>query len=193
MSADLHRTVSSESEPLILVDSQDRVLGHDSKAACHDGEGRLHRAFSVFLFNRSGALLLQQRAEGKRLWPGIWANTCCSHPRKGESVEAAAARRVRQELNLQAELHFTFKFEYHARYLDLGAEHELCSVFIGGFEGAPQVNRSEIADWRFLDPEALDRALGDDPDAYSPWLHLEWPRLRAEHWEQVRAVVQGLG
>ena len=193
MSDELHRPVSSEDEPLILVDSEDRVVGHDTKAACHDGDGKLHRAFSVFLFDARGELLLQKRAAGKRLWPGIWANSCCSHPRRGESIEAAAHRRVEEELNLRAALQFTFKFEYHARYGDAGSEHELCSVFVGAVEGAPRVNRTEIADWSFVDPAALDRALRDDPAAYSPWLHLEWPRLRAEHSSAIEAVVAGVG
>ena len=111
-----HATVSSDAEQLILVDSDDRVLGHDSKAACHDGAGVLHRAFSLFVFNGAGDLLLQQRSVGKRLWPGYWANSCCSHPRRGESMEQATQRRLQQELGMACDLRYLFKFEYHAHF-----------------------------------------------------------------------------
>ena len=89
--------VSDESEPLILVDEADREIGHLDKGACHDGKGVLHRAFSLFIFNDSGELLLQQRSAQKRLWPLFWSNSCCSHPRKGESMETAVERRLAQD------------------------------------------------------------------------------------------------
>ena len=92
-----HRIVSSEAEELILVDGEDNETGYLSKAACHDGDGVLHRAFSLFLFDSAGRLLLQQRAATKRLWPGFWSNSCCSHPRRGESMEVATSRRLRDE------------------------------------------------------------------------------------------------
>ena len=97
---DQHRIVSSEQEELILVDREDNELGFLSKAECHDGAGVLHRAFSLFLFNDEGELLLQQRSGNKRLWPNFWSNSCCSHPRRGESMEVATRRRLRDELNL---------------------------------------------------------------------------------------------
>ncbi len=93
--ANENRVVSSEAEELILVDEHDNEIGHLSKAECHDGEGRLHRAFSVFLFNDSGELLLQRRSPAKRLWGGYWSNSCCSHPRLGESLHTATSRRLR--------------------------------------------------------------------------------------------------
>ena len=102
----VNRVVSSEAEELILVDEHDREQGYLSKAACHDGAGILHRAFSAFLFNPAGELLLQQRADSKRLWPGFWSNSCCSHPRRGESMQVATRRRLLDELNIEAELEF---------------------------------------------------------------------------------------
>ena len=96
---DLHRIVSSESEQLILVDRDDNEIGYVSKADAHDGAGMLHRAFSLFLFNDAGELLLQQRAPEKRLWGGYWSNSCCSHPRRGESLDIATSRRLLDELN----------------------------------------------------------------------------------------------
>ena len=89
--------VSFDSEPLIIVDEHDHVLGHDSKAALHRGSGTLHRAFSIFLFNPQGDVLLQQRSGQKALWPAFWSNTCCSHPRRGETYEIATQRRLEQQ------------------------------------------------------------------------------------------------
>ena len=126
-----NRVVSSDDEQLILVDSDDREIGFLAKADAHRGRGTLHRAFSLFVFNPAGELLLQQRAEGKRLWPGYWSNTCCSHPRCGEKMDNAVRRRLQEELGMSAELEFLFKFRYQAQYDDQGAEHELCWVYAG--------------------------------------------------------------
>jgi isopentenyl-diphosphate delta-isomerase len=171
------RVVSSEAEELILVDSNDEEIGFGSKADCHDGEGILHRAFSIFLFNDDGDLLLQQRAASKRLWGGYWSNTCCSHPRRGESVDVATQRRLHDELNAVASLEFVYKFEYQARFGELGSEHELCHVFLGRLDGRVQPNREEIAGVRYVSPGALAAELDRNGDRYTPWLRLEWHRL----------------
>src|SRR5471032_3303829 len=92
------REDAEESESLILVDEADREIGHLSKSECHEGRGILHRAFSVLIFNGHGELLLQQRAASKPLWPLFWSNSCCSHPRRSESMEGAVQRRLREEL-----------------------------------------------------------------------------------------------
>lgn len=181
--------VSFESEELILVDADDREIGHDSKAACHDGSGMLHRAFSLFVFNERGELLLQQRAGTKRLWPGYWANSCCSHPRRGETMQFATLRRLHQELGLECALQFLFKFQYHADFGDLGAEHELCWVYVGQTSGTPRANANEIEAWRFIAPEELDREIAATPDRFTPWLKMEWARLRREFAEKLPAPV----
>lgn len=171
--------VSSEAEELILVDSDDRELGHRSKARCHDGDGLLHRAFSLFVFNRRGELLLQKRADNKRLWPGYWSNSCCSHPRRGEDMREAVERRLHQELALHCALKFLYKFEYSARFGNAGSEHELCWVFAGSTDGTVQANRHEIAAWRFVAPDVLEQELVATPERFTPWFKLEWPRVRA--------------
>ncbi len=180
-----HAVVSFDDEPLIRVDSQDNLLGFESKEACHDGDGLLHRAFSIFLFDRSGRLLLQQRSDQKRLWPGYWANSCCSHPRRGESDGEAAARRIREELDVSPPLTFLYRFEYHARYGELGSEHELCSVYAAVDDNPVRINVNEIADIRWIEPDVLDLELAKHPERYAPWLKLEWPRLREQHWDRV--------
>ena len=174
------RIVSSEDEPLILVDEADRRTGTLSKARCHDGDGILHRAFSVFLFNDHGELLLQQRAAGKRLWPMYWSNTCCSHPRAGETVTIAAGRRLKDELHTEAELEFMFKFRYQASFGDLGAEHELCHVLLGRLEREPSPNPTEIAAIRYVSAADLEKEFERSGDEFTPWFKLEWERLSGE-------------
>ncbi len=171
--------VSREDELLILVDEDGREIGHLDKAACHDGAGLLHRAFSIFIFNARGELLLQRRSAEKRLWPGFWANSCCSHPRRGERLGEAAARRLAEELGLASELVELYTFRYRAAFGELGSEHELCTVLVGRSDGPVRPNRREIADWRWLAPEVLDAELAQRPDDFTPWLQLEWPEVRA--------------
>ncbi len=181
------KVVSSDSEELILVDADDNETGHLSKAECHDGRGVLHRAFSVFLFNSNGELLLQQRAGGKRLWPLFWSNSCCSHPRRGESMAEATVRRVEQELGIQATVEFVYRFSYQALYGELGAEHELCSVYLARSDDEVVPNRNEVAAERFVDVAALTAELVENNDVFTPWFKLEWRRLQDEFSEQLAA------
>lgn len=180
--------VSSEREPLILVDSADREVGRLDKSACHDGAGVLHRAFSLFVFNPAGELLIQQRASGKRLWPSYWSNSCCSHPRAGEDMDEAIGRRLRQELGLEAALHFVYKFEYEARYQEVGSEHELCWVYVGRTEDTPIINTTEIRDWRWVAPDDLTLDLASGGEQFTPWLKLEWARLRQTFGDDLTGI-----
>lgn len=173
--------VSFQDEPLVLVDEHDRETGFLDKASAHHGQGILHRAFSLFVFNADGELLLQQRARGKRLWPGYWSNTCCSHPRRGETMETAVHRRLGEELGMQCEFQFQFKFQYQAQFDAEGAEHELCWVYAGRTEAEPVANVLEIAALRYVAPDALDREIAAHPERFTPWFKIEWDRLRREH------------
>ncbi|SPM33177.1 Isopentenyldiphosphate isomerase, partial [Mycobacterium rhizamassiliense] len=175
------RVVSSDDDQLILVDSDDHEVGFLAKADAHLGSGTLHRAFSVFVFNPAGELLIQQRAQNKRLWPGYWSNTCCSHPRSGEQVDDAAPRRLREELGLAAELDFLFKFQYQAQYDAQGGEHEVCWVYAGRSAEQPRPNVNEIAAWRYVTPEALNDEIASAPDTFTPWFKIEWERLVRDH------------
>jgi isopentenyl-diphosphate delta-isomerase len=170
--------VSSAAEELILVDEQDREIGSDSKVACHTGNGILHRAFSIFVFNSGDELLLQQRATSKPLWPDYWSNTCCSHPRRGESMDEAVSRRLLQELGFDCPLQFLYKFKYQAQYGAIGAEREYCWVYYGRYDGAVDVNVSEIADWHFVGVRELEAELEAAPERFTPWFKMEWAHIR---------------
>ncbi len=183
--------VSSDADLLILVDSADNPVGHLDKARCHDAGGILHRAFSLFIFNSRGELLLQQRALGKRLWPGYWSNSCCSHPRVGESMEVAIGRRLAEELSLETTLSFIYKFEYQARFGDAGSEHELCSVYIGFTDQEPSAHPEEIAAWRWASTEVLERELANAPGSFTPWFRLEWQALQRDHAHRLRSPTPG--
>jgi len=182
---DQHRIVSSEGEELILVDRDDKEIGYASKAIAHDGAGLLHRAFSLFLFNEAGELLLQQRAPGKRLWGGYWSNSCCSHPRRGESLEIATSRRLLDELNFEAELEYIYNFCYKASFGDAGSENELCHVFLGTATPDVKPNDSEIAAIRFLSGPQLDQEFRERPEAFTPWFKQEWQALNLRYREQL--------
>jgi isopentenyl-diphosphate Delta-isomerase len=177
---------TADSDSLILVDESDRGVGHLSKSLCHEGRGILHRAFSLLIFNGNGELLLQQRAAAKRLWPLYWSNSCCSHPRSTESLEAATQRRLQEELGIRCPLQFLFKFQYQAQFDETGAENELCSVFIGRCTEPLRINSEEILAWRWVRPEALLAEMaGEGAARFTPWFTLEWGRI----WREYRSEV----
>jgi isopentenyl-diphosphate delta-isomerase len=184
--------VAADSESLILVDEADREVGHLSKAECHHGRGVLHRAFSLLIFNGDGELLLQQRGASKRLWPLYWSNSCCSHPRRAESMETAIHRRLREELGVRCPVQFLFKFQYQAQFDAAGAEQELCSVFIGRCTEPPEVNRNEIQAWRWIAPQALQAELAGGAEKFTPWFKLEWARIWRDHRAALLALQQEL-
>ncbi len=183
-----NEVVSFDDEKLILVDESDNVIGYENKDVCHQGQGILHRAFSIFIFNDKKELLLQKRSEQKPLWGLYWSNTCCSHPRKGESYEQATVRRLKEELGLETPMRFLYKFQYQADFEGKGSENELCSVYIGKSNDLPTVNETEIAEWKYISMEELDRELEEHPERYTPWFKMEWQRLMEEYHEEIEAL-----
>lgn len=177
--------VSDRSEALVLVDEHDCEIGAQSKQVCHAGEGLLHRAFSIFIFNTRDELLLQRRSAQKPLWPNYWSNTCCSHPRQGETMEEAVRRRLSEELGIRTPLTYLYKFRYHAQYGSVGSEREYCWVYYGRYDGEPDVNLNEIADWRYVDVDGLDAELAGSPSSFTPWLKLEWAELKTAYLPQI--------
>jgi isopentenyl-diphosphate delta-isomerase len=180
---------AADAELLILVDEADREVGYLNKSACHRGSGVLHRAFSLLIFNDQGELLLQQRAHSKRLWPGYWSNSCCSHPRRSETLEAAIHRRLREELGLTCPLEFLFKFRYQAQFDAAGAESELCSVYVGRCDGTVTVDPDEILAWRWISTDDLQAELAEGGmDKFTPWFRMEWERIWRDHRADLLAL-----
>lgn len=160
-------------EKVVLVDENDNQIGLEEKVKAHLGQGILHRAFSIFVFNSKKELLLQQRASEKMLWPLYWTNTCCSHPREDENYQEAGQRRLNEELGFTCPLEYIGKFQYQANYRDIGAENELCSVLIGDYDGQVNVNEKEINDYKWVNFEELKQDILENPDTYTPWFKIE--------------------
>lgn len=162
-------------EMVILVDPQDREIGTEEKLKAHR-DGKLHRAFSVFVFNAKGEMLLQQRAFNKYHSGGLWTNACCSHPRPQEPVEQAAKRRLQEEMGIDCVLRKAFHFIYKAK-LDGGLiEHELDHVFIGNYDGKITPDANEVADYRWLTIHALKNELQNSLEKYTVWFQLAFRR-----------------
>lgn len=163
---------------LILVDEQDREVGAEEKVAAHLGQGKLHRAFSLFLWNSGGQLLLQQRADGKMLWPGFWSNSVCSHPRKGEAILEAAERRLEQELRAKAaDFRQVASIIYQAPYIDIGSEHEFCHIVFAHLEGEMEPNAEEVKAVRWVRIQDLFKEMNEHPERFTPWFKLELQKL----------------
>ncbi|MCQ4140066.1 isopentenyl-diphosphate Delta-isomerase [Chryseobacterium sp. EO14] len=158
-------------EFVVLVNPEDKVLGLMEKQQAHIN-GLLHRAFSVFLFNSSGEMLLQKRASGKYHSPLKWTNAVCSHPRSEETYLEGAKRRVKEELGIDVELSEKFNFIYKA---DVGNglwEHELDHVFTGTFEGEFYLNKDEVEEVRYISLENLNKEISESPDHFTEWFKI---------------------
>ncbi|MDJ0853496.1 MAG: isopentenyl-diphosphate Delta-isomerase [Myxococcota bacterium] len=165
-------------EEIILVDESDREIGYADKLEAHRDGGRLHRAFSIVLFDSEGRMLLQLRAAVKYHFGGLWTNACCGHPRRGEELVAAARRRLREELGIEAELRPAFSFRYTATDEGSGlTERELDHVLVGSFEGEARPDPAEIDALRWVDCEELAKDAAEHPERYTPWFALVLARL----------------
>ena len=156
---------------VILVDADDNAIGTMEKMAAHR-KGLLHRAFSVIIFNTKGEMLLQKRARSKYHSGGLWTNSCCSHPAPNETVAAAAKRRLKEEMGIDLEPRFDYKFTYKAPLDQNLIEHEVDHVFTATFDGRPNVNPSEVEDWKYVEINELLRDIQSNPDHYTQWFKL---------------------
>lgn len=163
-------------EHVILVDEKDNELGTMEKMEAHR-KALLHRAFSVFIFNSRGEMILQQRASNKYHSGGLWTNTCCSHPRPGESVKAAAQRRLGEEMGLKCSIHSLFSFVYKASLDNELTEHELDHVFVGHTNDQPAINLSEVMDWKYANASTIMSEVDAHPDNYTEWFKICLPEL----------------
>ena len=163
-------------EKVILVDEQDHEVGVMDKLEAHQ-KGLLHRAFSIFVFNSKGELLLQQRADEKYHSAGLWTNTCCSHPRKGEKMEDSVSRRLKEEMGMSCQTGFKFSFIYKMLFENGLTEHEFDHVFFGVSDEEPRLNPLEVKDYRYIGLEKLRKDVESHPQKYSAWLQICLPRV----------------
>jgi len=169
---------SDAMEPLILVDEDDRAIGEGKKLDTHL-KGLLHRAFSVFVFRSDGRLLVQRRAFAKYHSGGLWANTCCGHPRPGEDTAAAAARRLGEEFGFTGAMTPFFRTVYRGQVSAEMIEHEFVHCFYSFCDPAPAPDPEEVLEWRWIDIEALLKEIDSNPETFSYWMR-RYSRLFAD-------------
>jgi len=171
----MRRILESE-ERVVLVDSNDVETGTADKLDVHR-TGLLHRAFSVFVMNARGEMLLQRRALDKYHTGGLWSNTSCGHPRPGEHVATAASRRLGEEMGFTCVLERRYGFVYAAELGGGLREHEYDHVFVGDYDLDPDPAESEVAGWRWERPEQILAEIERSPDSWTPWFRIALPRL----------------
>lgn len=165
---------------LILVNKKGKVIGYEDKKKCHLGYGILHRAFSIYVLNNKNQLLIQKRSDLKMLWPLHWSNTCCSHPLKGLNYQRTLKKRLKEEMGFTCSLRVIDKLYYQANYKKVGAEHELCDIVIGRYNGKVAPNQKEVADWQWLGLNWLMKDIKQHPDIYTPWFKIGLKKV--EKW-----------
>lgn len=163
-------------EKVILVDREDKPIGTLPKMEAHE-KGVLHRAFSVFILNQKGELMLQQRAHHKYHSPGLWTNTCCSHQREGEQNIDAGMRRLDEEMGFSVTLEELFSFIYKAPFDNGLTEHELDHVMLGHYEEVPQINTEEVAEWKWMSLIDIEADIAINPDEYTVWFKIIFERF----------------
>jgi isopentenyl-diphosphate Delta-isomerase len=164
---------------VILVNQNDEPVGTMKKLEAHQ-KGILHRAFSIFILNSKGEMLLQKRALKKYHSPGLWSNACCSHPYPGEEVKRGALRRLREELGFTSPLEKAFDFIYKISFENGLTEHEFDHVFVGIFDGEIKANPEEVADYTYRSMEEIKQDLAQKPDRYTAWFCIAFPKV--EEW-----------
>jgi len=172
-------------EKVILVNKKDEAIGEEEKIKAHQ-ERKLHRAFSVFLFNKKGETLIQKRAKSKYHLGGLWANTCCSHPRPNRNLKEEAKRRLKEEMGINCNLKEAFSFVYKTKLTNLGkegkpssslaadrvGEHEFDHVFFGRFDGKPKPDKKEVAGWQWIKLPDLKADIKKNSQKYTPWFKI---------------------
>jgi isopentenyl-diphosphate delta-isomerase len=156
---------------VILVDEENKELGLMEKQEAHE-KGMLHRAFSIFVFNAQNELLIQQRASTKYHSGGLWTNTCCSHPRSGETTSDAAHRRLKEEMGFDCDLAERFSFIYQTPFENGLSEHELDFVYTGTFNGVPELNTAEVQSYKWIKLETLISEVNQNPQAFTSWFKI---------------------
>jgi isopentenyl-diphosphate delta-isomerase len=172
------------SKSVVLVDENDNEVGADDKLNAHLRGGRLHRAFSIFIFNPEGRMLLHKRHRGKYHSGGLWTNACCSHPAPGESLERAAHRRLNEEMGFDCDLREVFSFVYKADGGKGVTEHEFDHVFVGEYDGSDggiKPDSREVSEWKWIDLKDLKDDVTKHPEKYTPWFKIAIDKVISHH------------
>ena len=164
---------------VILVDEKDNPLGTMEKIEAHE-KARLHRAFSVFIYNSKNELMLQQRALTKYHTPGLWTNTCCSHQKLEESNIEAGKRRLQEEMGFFTELKETISFIYKAPFENGLTEHEFDYILVGEYENDPQPNPDEVHDWKWMSLDDIENDINKNPSLYTEWFKIIFEKHKSE-------------
>ena len=164
-------------QQVVLVDKNNRKTGVEEKIKAHK-EGKLHRAFSIFIFNSNGELLIQQRAKTKYHSGGLWSNTVCSHPKPNETYSQATHRRLKEEMGFDCKLKKLFCFIYNTGFQNGLIENEYDCVFIGKFGGEPKPNHKEIMNHKWISLKELKKDIISHPNKYSVWLKIALNRIK---------------
>lgn len=155
---------------IILVDEKGREIGVGEKLKIHQ-EGKLHRSFSIFIFNSKDQMLLQKRAKTKYHSPSLWSNACCSHPKPNKELLDEAKRRLKEEMGFACDLKESFSFVYKAKVEDL-IEYEFDHVFLGKFDGSPKPDKVEVGDWKWVTFREVKKDVEENPENYTPWFKI---------------------
>lgn len=161
---------------VILVDTDDREIGTMEKLEAHQ-RGLLHRAFSVFLFNSAGEMLIHRRAKHKYHCGGKWSNACCSHPVSGIDIETCLREKLFQEMGIESELVKAFEYTYRAELENGLIEHEYDHVYIGKYNGSPDPNPDEADDWRYASVDSLRKEMIVAPERFTPWFKMLFEKV----------------
>ncbi len=175
---------ATQADDVVLVDDTGRPIGRADRHAVHTSQTPLHLAFSTYLFNGRGEVLVTRRALGKKTWPGVWTNSCCGHPKPGEAVEDAARRRIREELGLQVGPFVPLLPDFRYRATDASGivENEICPVYAAYVaDDHPEPDPAEVSEWAWVPWENLRAAVAATPHVYSPWSALQVPQIEAQH------------
>ena len=163
-------------EKVVLVDRNDNPMGLMSKLEAHE-KGVLHRAFSVFILNKKGQLMLQRRALDKYHSPGLWTNTCCSHPRESEGNIEAGVRRLKEEMGFTTPLKSMFSFIYKSKFDNGLTEHEFDHVLLGYYDKQPFINTIEVSEWKWMSLDKIILEIKNKPEDFTVWFKIIFERF----------------
>ncbi|OGB75039.1 isopentenyl-diphosphate delta-isomerase [candidate division Kazan bacterium RIFCSPHIGHO2_01_FULL_49_10] len=173
------------SEQIVIVNEQDEIVGLEAKARCHLGDGILHRAITIFIFNDQGEILLTRRSAPKMLWPNFWDTSCSTHVHQTETYEQAGERRLKEELGFSCKLEFISKFQYQVKYKDIGSENEICTLLMGHYDGNINPNPSEVSDCKWVSVQQLAGEINNVD--ITPWLKIAFEEYLAHITEPNKA------